>query len=93
MAVADFEGICSAHAMVLRAKTGAVLSDFLPFFMQSDLFMERALTRAVLSTEERIQLFAQHVEPTLQRELKHKGAAAGESSYSAELIGYIELVA
>lgn len=41
--VADFEGICSAHAMVLRAKPGAVLPDFLPFFMQSDLFMERAL--------------------------------------------------
>ncbi|MCX7298835.1 MAG: restriction endonuclease subunit S [Rhodobacterales bacterium] len=47
VAVADFEGICSAHAMVLRAKTGAVLSDFLPFFMQSDLFMERALSISV----------------------------------------------
>src|SRR5690242_320496 len=41
VAVADFEGICSAHAMVLRAKADAVLPDFLPFFMQSDLFMER----------------------------------------------------
>jgi len=47
VAVADFEGICSAHAMVLRAKTGAVLSEFLPFFMQSDLFMERALSISV----------------------------------------------
>jgi hypothetical protein len=47
VAVADFEGICSAHAMVLRAKPGAVLSDFLPFFMQSDLFMERALSISV----------------------------------------------
>lgn len=47
VAVADFEGICSAHAMVLRAKTGAVLPDFLPFFMQSDLFMERALSISV----------------------------------------------
>lgn len=42
LAVADFDGICSAHAMVLRVKSGAVLSQFLPFFMQSDLFMERA---------------------------------------------------
>ena len=42
LAVAEFDGICSAHAMVLRAKSGAVLSQFLPFFMQSDLFMERA---------------------------------------------------
>lgn len=47
VAVADFEGICSAHAMVLRAKHGAVLPEFLPFFMQSDLFMERALSISV----------------------------------------------
>ena len=47
VAVADFEGICSAHAMVLRAKPGAVLPEFLPFFMQSDLFMERALSISV----------------------------------------------
>ena len=42
LAVADFDGICSAHAMVLRVKSGAVLPQFLPFFMQSDLFIERA---------------------------------------------------
>ncbi|MHC4089797.1 MAG: restriction endonuclease subunit S [Planctomycetota bacterium] len=42
LAVADFDGICSAHAMVLRAKPEVVLSEFLPFFMQSALFMERA---------------------------------------------------
>ena len=42
LAVADFDGICSAHALVLRAKSGVVLPQFLPFFMQSDLFMERA---------------------------------------------------
>ena len=42
LAVADFDGICSAHAMVLRAKPAVALLEFLPFFMQSDLFMERA---------------------------------------------------
>jgi type I restriction enzyme, S subunit len=42
LGVADFDGICSAHAMVLRAKPGALWPEFLPFFMQSDLFMERA---------------------------------------------------
>jgi len=47
VAVADFEGICSAHAMVLRAKPDTVLPEFLPFFMQSDLFMERALSISV----------------------------------------------
>lgn len=47
LAVADFEGICSAHAMVLRAKPDAVVSEFLPFFMQSDVFMERAIAISV----------------------------------------------
>ncbi len=47
VAVADFEGICSAHAMVLRAKPDTVLPEFLPFFMQSDLYMERALSISV----------------------------------------------
>lgn len=42
LAVADFDGICSAHAMVLRAKPEVALSEFLPFFMQSEVFMERA---------------------------------------------------
>lgn len=47
LAVADFDGICSAHAMVLRAKPDVVLAEFLPFFMQSDLFMNRALEISV----------------------------------------------
>lgn len=47
LAVADFEGICSAHAMVLRAKPDAIDPRFLPYFMQSDLFMERALSISV----------------------------------------------
>lgn len=47
LAVADFDGICSAHAMVLRPKPEVVLPEFLPFFMQSDLFMNRALEISV----------------------------------------------
>ncbi|MBT7061976.1 MAG: restriction endonuclease subunit S [Lentisphaerae bacterium] len=47
LAVADFDGICSAHAMVLRPKTDVVLEEFLPFFMQSDIFMERAVKISV----------------------------------------------
>lgn len=45
------------------------------------------------SPEQRLEFFARAVEPTLQRELKHKGAANGDGSYSAELIGYVEIVA
>jgi type I restriction enzyme, S subunit len=33
VAVAEFEGICSAHALVLRAREETVLKEFLPFFM------------------------------------------------------------
>ena len=47
VAVADTEGICSAHAMVLRAKPEVILPEFLPFFMKSDEFMERALSISV----------------------------------------------
>lgn len=47
LGVAEFDGICSAHAMVLRAKPDVVLPEFLPFFMQSDLFMERAVEISV----------------------------------------------
>ena len=47
LGVAEFDGICSAHAMVLRAKPDVVLPEFLPFFMQSDLFMNRALEISV----------------------------------------------
>ena len=47
LAVANFEGICSAHAMVLRAREEAVLQGFLPVFMQSEIFFERALAISV----------------------------------------------
>lgn len=47
LAVAEFEGICSAHALVLRAREDVVLPEFLPFFMQSDLFFDRALEISV----------------------------------------------
>lgn len=47
LGVAEFDGICSAHAMALRAKPDVVLPDFLPFFMQSDLFMKRAVEISV----------------------------------------------
>lgn len=47
LGVAEFDGICSAHAMVLRAKPDVVLPEFLPLFMQSDLFMSRAVDISV----------------------------------------------
>ena len=47
LAVAKFDGICSAHAMVVRAKPKMILPEFLPFFLQSDMFMERAIEISV----------------------------------------------
>lgn len=43
LAVAEFDGICSAHAMVVRARPDKVLPEFLPFLMMSDRFMNRAV--------------------------------------------------
>lgn len=45
----------------------------------------------VFTAEERLELFRMFVEPTLQRELKHKGAVSSDGSYAAELVGYIEI--
>lgn len=42
LGVAEFQGIASAHSLVLRARSGVVLPEFLPFFMRSNLFMELA---------------------------------------------------
>lgn len=47
VAVAEVDGICSAHAMVVRAKPAVVLPEFLPFLMMSDRFMKRAVEISV----------------------------------------------
>ncbi len=62
-----------------------------PVERMADSFFHKLPARPRLSTEDRLAIFSRVVEPTLQRELKHKGTASGDGSYSAELIGYIEL--
>lgn len=42
-AVADFDGICSAHAMVIRANPEKIAPRFFPFFLHSNVFMSRAV--------------------------------------------------
>ncbi len=42
-AIANFDGICSAHAMVLRAKPKIMIPELFPFFLHSDAFMNRAI--------------------------------------------------
>ena len=58
---------------------------------QCDAWLHAAAAAAAFQPDERIDLFRHTVEPTLQRELRHKGAANGDGSYSAELIGYVEI--
>ena len=47
VAIAPHDGLFSAHGMILRAKPDFIQPDFLPFFMQSDLFMNRAIEISV----------------------------------------------
>jgi type I restriction enzyme M protein len=47
LVVAEFDGICSAHAMVVRAKPEMVRPEFLPYLMMSDKFMNRAVEISV----------------------------------------------
>jgi DNA-directed RNA polymerase subunit RPC12/RpoP len=58
---------------------------------QCERYLQAPATSPKFVPEQRLDLFARAVEPTLQRELKHKGAANGDGSYSAELIGYVEI--
>lgn len=46
-AVVDFDGFCSAHAMVLRANPDVMDPRLFPFFLHSDTFMHRAIDISV----------------------------------------------
>jgi len=58
---------------------------------QCERYLQAPTTSQTFSPEQRLELFSRIVEPALQRELKHKGTANGDGSYSAELIGYVEV--
>lgn len=47
VARAEFDGICSAHALVLRARPDFIDPDFLPVFLSSDYFLNRAISISV----------------------------------------------
>jgi hypothetical protein len=64
----------------------------LPVERRYEHYLQASTTTPVLSAEERLELASRIVEPALLRELKRKGAATGDGSYSAELIGYVEVL-
>lgn len=59
---------------------------------QCERYLNAPATSPKFVPKQRLDLFARAVEPALQRDLKHKGAANGDGSYSAELIGYVEIL-
>ncbi len=73
VAVSHFEGIASAHSMILRANEKHIEKDFLPFFMQSDAFMNRAvqISEGSLSPTIKVKTLAQQ-EFTLPKKEKQK---------------------
>jgi len=58
---------------------------------QTDHYLAAPPASPIFSPSQRGKFFENAVEPTLQRELKHKGAANGDGSYSSTLIGYVEI--
>ena len=59
---------------------------------QADCYFRAPSSEPRFSAEQRIEFFRRVVEPTLDRELNHKGLVNGDGNYSAELIGYIEII-
>lgn len=56
-----------------------------------DSYLHAPAASPSFEPEQRADLIGRAVEPTLQRELKQKGAMNGDGSYSSELIGYVEI--
>lgn len=77
VAVSHFDGIASAHSMILRANEKHIDKDFLPYFMQSDAFMNRAvqISEGSLSPTIKVKTLAQQ-EFTLPKKEKQKELVA-----------------
>lgn len=77
VAVSHFDGIASAHSMILRANQKHIEKDFLPYFMQSDAFMQRAvqISEGSLSPTIKVKTLAQQ-EFTLPKKEKQKELVA-----------------
>lgn len=90
LGVAEFDGICSAHAMVLRAKPEVVLPEFLPFFMQSDVFMNRAIEISVGSLSPTINWKTMAVQTFALPSLDNQVSLTSQFSSADELLHELE---
>ena len=59
---------------------------------QCESYLQAPVASPKFSVEQRLDMCARVVEPSLLRELKHKGVTNGDGSYSAELIGCVEIL-
>ena len=58
---------------------------------QAEQYFQRKPNAPWLFPDKRLELFVQTIEQALQRELRYKGFVRDDGSYSAELIGYVEI--
>lgn len=56
--MAEFRGVASGHALVFRAQPEIMLPEFLPYFLLSDVFMNRALEFSAGSLSKTVNLSA-----------------------------------
>ena len=54
-------------------------------------FMRGPASHSTLDADRRVAVLHEFIEPILQRELRHRGAADGESGFSAEMVAYVEI--
>lgn len=59
---------------------------------QGERYLHAPTTTPALDARQRLDIFSHTIEPTLLRELKHKGTADGDGSYKPDLIGYVEVI-
>jgi len=58
---------------------------------RGDALFAHSAAAPVLAPQQRRALLEHHIEPTLRRELLHRGIISEEKGYSADLIGWIEV--
>jgi len=56
--MAEFRGVASGHALVFRARPDVIRPEFLPYFLLSDVFMNRALQFSAGSLSKTVNLSA-----------------------------------
>lgn len=62
-----------------------------PVERQADALFHRAPGTPFLAPAERAALLADHIEPMLHRELRHRGLVPDDGGFRAELVGWVEV--